>query len=297
MQLNPTSGLSRIIPLVVATLGFGAAAAFAAPVPNVTVALTGKVFGTGQNLHATSGSALLTASKAYNYTIQGTCAGSGSFTPFVPSGTPISTFIDKIRPGTSRLLSGIIDNPSPTGSLPMQILNKTIKGTKTINGVDVVISMKLGVNILSDGLVNVNITNVTVTPSVYTGSIKFEKGTNLQISAAPELQFKGQFSSFSETDQFAEVVVYRYGSSKGVATVKYDVMPGTATAGDDYLVPSTQLVEFADKQVQSTIKIPLVKNATKQGQRKFSLMLHDPGTGAVLGTFLTHTVTIRADVN
>ncbi|TVX91985.1 FG-GAP-like repeat-containing protein [Paenibacillus agilis] len=113
---------------------------------------------------------------------------------------------------------------------------------------------------------------------------------------AGSLQFSNASQNVQETAEFVQVKVKRVGDRHGVTSVVYGTENTTALAGVDY-VASTGTLKFADGETEKTVKIPLIKNSTSNGNRKFKVKLQSPTRGAKLGQHHQLEVNISKDVN
>jgi Calx-beta domain len=278
---NPSS-FARLGACVVATLGLGIASAVA--VPSVTLLVGGQDFGPGNTMKATS-KALLSPSVAYEFSVEGTCVGTGGLKKLVKPGTPISVFFNKLT------LSGTYDNPS--GKLPITIFNKTYKATQTINGVPVTISAKVKGGTEANGKVYFEVTNVKVTSPapLPDGTIRFEPGAKVVISAVPVVQFKTISKNVSESGGTVEVEISKIG--KGACSVT--LTSADLNANNTHYTPVSQTVSFGTSLTKVVVPVTILPNTVKDGYRKFTLTLSSPTNGAVLGTKKVQTIGILDD--
>lgn len=298
--LSHNSSFARGGALVIASLGLAVVSAFA--VPTVELKVGGKdkngddfEFGKGLELNATSGTWVLSPSKAYSYKLVGTCTGTGALAGAFPKGTPITTFLNFLKPGSGSTLAGLYDNP--TGKLGFVVLDKTYTGDRTLPGYGAVtLSAKITAGVKSNGEVYLNVTEVNFTSATPgpLGTIKFDNGAKFIINAAPQIQFKakGQ-TAFSEGSGNIQISVTRFGNIKGATSVKFATVDGTASSvGNLDFVSTTGVINFAAKDSEEFITIPVTDNATKDGNRKFTIVLSDPKKGSVLGKNTVNTVVI-----
>ncbi len=292
--LPNTSGFARTGALVIASLGFAAVSAFA--VPTVVLKVGGKnaEFGPGLDLNASSGKWVLTASKAYSYELEGTCSGTGALAGVIPKGTPISTFLSFITPGSGSLIEGIYNNPK--GKLGFTVINETFTGTKTLkNFGKVTLSAKVVAGTKTNGEVYLSVTEVKFTSKNPTplGTVKFDKGAKFTVNAAPQIQFnaKGQ-EPFLENVGTAQILVTRFGNTKGATTINYTTVDGTAISGVDYTLTAGTLT-FADGDSEEFITVPITDNAVDQSNRSFKIVLSSPQPGSVIGRNPENTVFIN----
>lgn len=96
--------------------------------------------------------------------------------------------------------------------------------------------------------------------------------------------------SVSESAGQAIVSFVRSGSTDGAMSVYYHTVNGSAIAGRDYTAV-TDVLTFAPKQTTATVKIPLIKDASKDGLRTFIVDVTGVG-GPGAGPILFHTLRI-----
>lgn len=112
--------------------------------------------------------------------------------------------------------------------------------------------------------------------------------------------------SVNESAGNATLTVNRTGGSDGKVTVNYATTSGTAIAGSDFTA-TTGTLTFADGQTSATISVPIINDASEEGDESFTVVLSQPGpasiqdyladfeTKSLLGTWKTSTVTILAN--
>lgn len=292
--------MSRTLKGVIASLSLiSATAALAAPIGQVGVFVSGETLAKGKEIHVDSGSRRIAASKEYKYKFSGNCRGLAG-TPMaklVPAGTPIGTFLDSLKAGSSSLLSGTVQNPS--GNLPFTVIDLPVSGSKTITGVPgltkIHMSMRIVGTIEADGLCRLDVTEVKLraTPRQKLGSIKFMKGSKLLISAIPTVLFKKSNTVVSETAGSVSVPVWRDTNYHGAVSVDYTTVNGTATAGTDYVAKSGT-INFADGETKKNISVQLIDNEANDGVRRFKIQLSNPNKALLVPRTSTQ-VTISDD--
>jgi len=82
-------------------------------------------------------------------------------------------------------------------------------------------------------------------------------------------------SGVLESSGEAQFVIRRLGESPGEASVAYSTRDGTAKAGRDYAAQSG-VVESNALEVEKTVSVPILDNATLEGPRAFQLVLGQP---------------------
>lgn len=88
----------------------------------------------------------------------------------------------------------------------------------------------------------------------------------------------------------ASVDVVRSGGSLGAASVTYQLLDDTATAGSDY-TGNTGTVDFADGQIRGVIEVPIINDTVVEPAEKFGLALNS-ASGAGLTEPRTAQITI-----
>jgi uncharacterized delta-60 repeat protein len=98
----------------------------------------------------------------------------------------------------------------------------------------------------------------------------------------PGVQFAHAHRLVSEADHAAIIDVRRTGDISQPLSVAYTTRDGTATAGVDYIAQSGSL-QFAPLEEARSFTIPILNNATLDGDKTVVLTLSAPSSGAVLG--------------
>ena len=104
--------------------------------------------------------------------------------------------------------------------------------------------------------------------------------------------FKFEKSSYegTEEDGFATITVNRVGGASGEASVNYETIPGSATAGSDYESADGALV-FRDGESRKWITITIFKDALSDGGETVNIKLSNPTGDATVTT--PSNVTLR----
>ena len=105
------------------------------------------------------------------------------------------------------------------------------------------------------------------------------------------LQFSAAAYSASETKTPATITVKRSGGSASGVTVDYATSNGTAIGGIDY-TESAGTLTFAAGQTSRTFTVPIINDASDDGNRTVLLALFNPTGGAILGANGSATLTI-----
>lgn len=292
-QLHIGAGITRAIKCIAAAFMLAATtSAYAATIGQVGVPLGGNEFGVGKNLHLNSGTNLIYDAAFYTYELNATIVGK----PHTPLGElykdpiPLSNFLEFLKKGSSNQLKGTVTD---TGVRPLTLVQKVFKGTKNLPGIGPVeISVKIKAEILESGQCVLHVTNVKMdaTPAQDFGSLKILKGSKLIISSAPIITFLRTTISVDESKSFVEVPVWRLHNKHGICKVNFKTETGTATSSD--FVSKTGTVTFPDGDSTEPIKINLVKPATGNGTRTFTIKLENP-EDADLGETTEITVKIK----
>lgn len=100
---------------------------FAAPQNAVSLDLSGVVLKSGVNQVRNSLPGSIVRAKQYDYSITGTCHGTGLFATDVPPGTSIADEVDEIQPGSSAILTGtVFDLPK---TFPLSLIHRSVHGS------------------------------------------------------------------------------------------------------------------------------------------------------------------------
>jgi hypothetical protein len=120
--------------------------------------------------------------------------------------------------------------------------------------------------------------------------------TILDNDGTPEVQFVLASSEVDENvlSEIHEVVVTLSNPKSVATTVQYNVLGGTATNGDDYVLAVPGTLTFAALQTSQTITIDIINDNIYEGDEAFTLGLLN-ASGITIGTQDEHEVTIRDD--
>jgi titin len=108
----------------------------------------------------------------------------------------------------------------------------------------------------------------------------------------------GQFTMSECAAEISELVpqiqlsVERVSGSNGAISVNYATADGTAKAGSDYSATSGTLNWTSGDASPKTITVALINNPAVEPSKQFSVVLSQPGGGAVLGELPATSVTI-----
>ncbi|WP_455209182.1 Calx-beta domain-containing protein [Kaarinaea lacus] len=170
----------------------------------------------------------------------------------------------------------------------------------------------VGTLTFADGEVSLTITLTILDDSVYEGDENFGIGLsnvtggaslgsinnaaitiveNESVPPAGSLHFGMANYSVIENAGNALITVVRTGGSFGEVTVNYVTGDGTASAGSDYSATSGMLT-FPDGVTTQTITVPIVDDATFEGNETVLVSLSSVTGGVNLGTPATATITI-----
>jgi hypothetical protein len=113
------------------------------------------------------------------------------------------------------------------------------------------------------------------------------------------VQFSQALYSVNESAASATIAITRSGGLASTVTVDFATSDGPAptgaTAGSDYTATAVLPVTFVAGQVTQTVVIPLLGDATAEGNEFVTLTLSNPGGGAVLGPRSTAQLKILDD--
>ena len=105
------------------------------------------------------------------------------------------------------------------------------------------------------------------------------------------LQFSATRYTVAENADNAFLTIQRTGEVNSEASVNYETIDGTATAGQKYTAVSSTLV-FRTQETNKTIAVPILNNGFTDGAQSFRVALSNPTGGAVLGARTNATVSI-----
>lgn len=108
---------------------------------------------------------------------------------------------------------------------------------------------------------------------------------------SPTFDFQVAASSISESSGNVLIKIIRSKVLTGDVSVSYQTSAGTAEANSDF-IPAAGILNFPSSSTEQTIVVPIVNNDAIENTETFTVTLSDPTNGAVLGTQITHTVTI-----
>ncbi|MEA3187055.1 MAG: hypothetical protein QOD99_885 [Chthoniobacter sp.] len=146
--------------------------------------LSGVVLQSGHDVSVTSSQ--MNPAHAYNYSIAGTCHGTGRFGSFIPAGTSIGDAFDQFQPDADSFLSGTVFDA--LGTFPFTALNRKFHGTKHIGPVKISAAARINVVIDADGFAGISLTKVGVRLNGHldnSDTIVFEAGAKCTVTVAP----------------------------------------------------------------------------------------------------------------
>jgi len=106
------------------------------------------------------------------------------------------------------------------------------------------------------------------------------------------LQFALGSYSVNENGTNAVITVSRIGGHDGAASADYATSDGTATAGSDYTATSGTLTWADGDASTKSFTVPIADDGLYEGDETFSVILSNPGGGAIIGSPANATVTI-----
>jgi len=133
-----------------------------------------------------------------------------------------------------------------------------------------------------------------------TGSARLQQAsttvTVLDNDANPgQLRFAVSSRSASEAAATVQIDVERFGGSLGAVSIQYATVAGTALAPGDYTFTSGTLNWANGDTTTHSFSIPVVNDTIYETDESFTVILSNPGGGAVLTTPSVETVTITND--
>lgn len=157
--------------------------AFAAK--SVSVDLNGVILQNGHT-EARSSATALDAAHAYDYSIAGTCHGTGKLAAKIPAGTPIANALKQFDANADELLNGTVFDAVAT--FPFTVLQKKFHGTQHIGPVKLSAAARLGVSIDASGFPNFNLDKASVLLNSHpdnNDTIVFESGAQCTVMVTP----------------------------------------------------------------------------------------------------------------
>ena len=158
--------------------------------------------------------------------------------------------------------------------------------------------VQLGVAIVGDDAVEPNEhfelrlsnpVNATIADGLGIGSIINDDGP------VGSLRFAASTALTLERNGIASITAVREGGNAGAVSIAYTVTPGTATQGTDYSLQDGVLTWGEGSSGNRPLEFTLFDDAVLEGRETFTVTLHSPTGGAVLGSPATISVTIEDD--
>lgn len=103
-------------------------------------------------------------------------------------------------------------------------------------------------------------------------------------AVAGRIAFSSASVGVDETEGVVTIEVQRTGAAAGAVTADYFTMDGTAVAGSDFEDASGTLAWGDGDSSPRTISIQILEDAIPEGSESFTLILHNAGGGALLGS-------------
>jgi len=110
-----------------------------------------------------------------------------------------------------------------------------------------------------------------------------------------QLRFAVSTRDVSESAATVQIDVERFGGSLGAVSIQYATAEGTALAGGDYTTTGGTLNWANGDRTTHSFSIPIVNDTINEPDESFTVILSNPGGGAVLGTPSVESVTITND--
>ncbi len=114
------------------------------------------------------------------------------------------------------------------------------------------------------------------------GSTQVVGTPGTDIAKPGTLQFSQPTYAVGEAGALITLTVTRTDGSAGAITVDYSTGDASATAGADYS-PSAGTILLADTETSKSFTIPILEDATAEGDETFTVTLNNPTSGVVLG--------------
>lgn len=134
-----------------------------------------------------------------------------------------------------------------------------------------------------------NITSPAILGSNYMARVNITSD-----DVAGSMAFSSATYAVSEKGTNLVVTVKRTGGTASAVSIGFSTADGTAVAGTDY-VATNGSVTFAAKETTKTITIPIINNASPDGNRQFTIGLSHAAGGGTIGTINRATITILDD--
>jgi serine/threonine protein kinase len=109
------------------------------------------------------------------------------------------------------------------------------------------------------------------------------------------IAFASSQVSVRERDPAVQIDLVRFRPDDSSRVVDLEIEDVTATAGEDYFVPSTTTVTFGPGQRAARVLVPLVQDSAYEGDEAFSVNLYSTDTVSQDGVHYRITVIIRDD--
>ncbi len=139
-----------------------------------------------------------------------------------------------------------------------------------------------------------NTATLTILGTANTSGSSSSSSSVSSVSGAGAFGFSATNYGVMENGGSITVTVQRNNGSNGAATVNYATSNGTATSGKDYTSVSGTL-NFGNGQTTQTFTVPVIDNASLDGNRTIKLTLSTPTGGAGIDTQSTALLTIVDD--
>ena len=171
--------------VLIASAAPQAAQAAPSPAPKVLIGIAGGEFGNGKSFTNNSGAWGLIPATTYYYKMEGNIRGTGALSSAIPL-TSIPNFLNSLKPGTSALLKGSVQNPSK--ALPFTVVTRKISGSRNIpNSGKVQVTLTVELKVLADGLTVFTVKGVSLTGPAgkIKGGLRFGSNTRIVVSTKP----------------------------------------------------------------------------------------------------------------
>jgi hypothetical protein len=172
--------------------------------------------------------------------------------------------------------AGEIDYATSNGTATASSDYTARSGTRTLQPID---TAEVDVPTIEDGLVepvetfNVALSNPRGAPGMTLGFPRSGTFTVVDDDGSERISFtKADYENYENRD-FMVLTVARSGALSATASVSYQVVPGSATAGVDYEGPLSGTVTFAGSERIKRIRVGLVNDGQDEATETFTVQL------------------------
>ena len=109
------------------------------------------------------------------------------------------------------------------------------------------------------------------------------------------IAFASGQAAIRESDPAVQLDIVRFNPTDSAIVVEFQVQDITATDGEDYFAPGSNLISFGPRQRSARLLIPLVKDSTAEGDEAFVVELIGGQEATAVDVFQRIVVMIRDD--